>query len=156
MEEIMTISNDLLSPCGLYCGACSILMAHRENNRKLKDKLAGVYGMKPEDLHCTGCLSSNESEIFPYCKVCPIKSCARDKKIEGCHQCDDFPCAHIDGFAIPLGKKVILKSVPLRREIGTEAWVRHEEERYACPTCGQKAFRGARRCNKCGNELELD
>ncbi len=152
----METMKDYLSPCGLYCGACSILIAHRENDSSLKEKLAQVYGMKPEDLHCTGCMSTDEKEIFPYCRVCPIKSCAAEKKIEGCHRCDDFPCAHIDGFAIPLGKKVILKSVPLRREIGTEAWALHEEKRYACPSCGEKVFRGARRCKNCGAQIEMD
>ena len=152
----MNIEHELLAPCGLYCGACSILIAHRTNNATLKEKLAAVYGMKPEDLHCTGCLSTDEDQIFHYCKVCAIKSCANDKKIEGCHQCEEFPCSHIDNFPIPLGKKVILKSVPLRRELGTGAWVEHEEKRYSCPECGARVFRGAKRCNNCKRDVEPD
>ena len=35
----MNIDNALLSPCGLYCGVCGILIAHRENNQKFKERL---------------------------------------------------------------------------------------------------------------------
>lgn len=152
----MRIQKEYLAPCGLYCGVCSILIAHRDNNQRLKEKLSGVYGVKPEDLHCTGCLSADSSDIFPYCLVCAIKSCAAEKNIEGCHQCDDFPCTHVENFPNGPGKKVILKSVPLRRSLGSAAWALHEEQRYACPDCSNRLFRGARRCNKCGKEVELD
>ena len=36
---------DLLAPCGLYCGVCGILTAHRDNNQKFKEKLAPIYGV---------------------------------------------------------------------------------------------------------------
>ncbi|MBU3914060.1 DUF3795 domain-containing protein [bacterium] len=152
----MNAQKELISPCGLYCGNCAILLADRDNNQKLKEKLAPVYGVKPEDLHCQGCMSQDEDKIFAYCKICPIKSCAKEKGFEGCYQCDDFPCAHVNDFSIPVGKKVILRAVPQWKKLGTKEWVKQEEERYHCPKCGNKLFRGARRCNQCKEPVDLD
>ena len=55
-----------------------------------------------------------------------------------------------------VGKKVILRAVPYRREVGTEKWVRDEEARYICPECGNTVFRGVMKCNKFKAQLDLD
>jgi hypothetical protein len=149
----MEIKKELLAPCGLYCGVCGILLATREGNEKFKEKLAGVYNLPPEQITCEGCLSEKP---FAYCQVCNIKACTRERGYEGCHQCADFPCAAIDSFPMPVGKKVILRTIPAWRELGTEAWVEAEEKRYHCPNCGYELFRGAKRCRKCQTPVDVD
>jgi hypothetical protein len=91
-----------------------------------------------------------------HCEQCDIRQCTEEKGYTGCHQCDDFPCGHIENFPMAIGKKVILRSVPYRRKFGTEKWVRDEEARYICPECGNKVFRGAVKCNQCRVALDLD
>ena len=149
----MEIKKELLAPCGLYCGVCAIMMAHRDNNQKLKERLAPLYGVSPQGIRCQGCLSS---EVFAYCTTCPIKSCTFQRGYEGCHQCDEFPCQHIENFPVAVGKKVILRAIPYRREGGTEKWIQDEEARYTCPECGNKVFRGVAKCNQCKVKLDLD
>lgn len=149
----MKINKEWLSPCGLYCGVCAILIADRDNNAKFKEKLASIYKVPVEDLSCDGCKSN---KVFKYCRVCPIKSCTTKKNYEGCHQCDDFPCEHINNFIMPVGKKVMLRAIPRWREIGTENWIAEEEQRYACPHCGYALFRGAKRCRNCSEEVSID
>ena len=149
----MSVNKALAAPCGLYCGVCGIYMATRDGNEKFKEKLAPVYGAKPQDLVCDGCLSER---VFAYCQSCPIKSCCLDKKIEGCHQCSDFPCKFIDDFPIPVGKKVILRSIPQWRAVSTEQWMAEEEKRYICPHCGYPQFRGVKKCRQCKEAIELD
>ena len=149
----MEISKELLSPCGLYCGVCGILIAHKSGNEKFKERLTTVYGVPIEDIRCEGCLSG---VVFKYCRVCPIKSCAGERGYEGCHQCDDFPCKHVNNFPFPAGKKAILRAIPQGREIGTEKWVEAEEKRYICSHCGNKLFRGAKRCNQCKEPVDAD
>ncbi len=144
----MEVNREWLAPCGLYCGVCSILIADRNNDLRLKEKLSPVYGVPVEQLSCGGCLSGNP---FVYCRVCPVKTCAMEKGYEGCHQCADFPCAHVTAFPVEAGKKEIMRAVPLWRELGTEQWVEAEERRYQCVSCGEKLFRGARRCGGCGS-----
>ena len=149
----MSQGKELLSPCGLYCGVCGILIAHRDNNQKFKERLAGVYGVEPEQIACEGCLSD---EVFIYCRVCPIKQCNAEKDYDGCHQCDEFPCDHIDVFPMPVGKKVMLRAIPERRELGDVGWAEAEEKRYICPKCGEKLFRGTKRCRSCKEPVNMD
>jgi hypothetical protein len=163
----MKINPNFISPCGLYCGVCAIYIAHREANQKFKERLVNVYkgnvpgkGMLPngdelsiEDINCCGCLSD---EQFLHCRQCEIRDCTKQKGYTGCHQCDEFPCQHIDDFPMTVGKKVILRAIPYWREFGTEKWIQDEEARYICPECGNKVFRGVVRCNQCKANLNLD
>ncbi len=148
----MDVSKELLAPCGLYCGVCSIQIAYREGNQKLKEKLAVAYGVAPEDIRCRGCMSD---EKFGYCAACPIRDCATGKGLAGCYQCEEWPCALVREFPIAVGREVMLRAIPEWRELGTEKWVEAEEARYRCPSCGEPQFRGARRCKGCGEELAL-
>jgi hypothetical protein len=66
------------------------------------------------------------------------------------------PCKFIDEFPVPVGKKVVLRAIPHRKKWGTEKWVADEEARYVCPDCGNRVFRGAKRCNTCKLALNLD
>jgi hypothetical protein len=163
----MTINPDLLAPCGLYCGVCAIYIAHREDNQKFKERLLTLYkggvegkGTLPnsetlstEDIRCRGCLSD---DLFMHCRQCEIRACTKRKGFTGCHQCNEFPCGHIDHFPMTVGKKVILRAIPYWREVGTEKWIEDEEARYHCPDCGNQVFRGAVKCNHCKANLDLD
>jgi len=147
------MNTELLAPCSMYCGVCGIYMAHRDNNQKLKEKLANAYRVTPEQIACKGCLSD---EKFVYCQACGIRACVMEKNIDGCHQCKEFPCKLIDDFPVPVGKKVMLRSVPDRKKLGSEKWVEQEENRYRCPHCNGQLFRGARRCGSCKELVEID
>ena len=154
---MVNVKKELLAPCGLYCGVCSIYIAHRDNNLKFKERLLPIYkafAKNVDDIACTGCLS--DGIVFPVRRSCPIKKCSQDKGINGCHQCNDFPCKFIENFPIQVGKRVILRAIPTWREFGTEKWVEEEEKRYRCPDCGNVLFRGAKRCNKCGIAVDVD
>ena len=78
------IEKDLLAPCGLYCGVCRIYKAHRDNDLEFKKEILPTlnnYGAKTvDDIACTGCLSDDVK--FHFCRICPIKDCIKNKKIE--------------------------------------------------------------------------
>ncbi len=159
MFDLVEIKKELLAPCGLYCGVCSIHIADRYNNVKFKERLVKLYApytKNVEDIKCTGCMSESEETIFGFCKSCAIRRCVKKKNYESCHQCEQFPCKFINNFPIPVGKRVILRAIPQWRELGTEKWVAAEEERYHCPECGNPLFRGAKRCNKCKIAVDVD
>jgi hypothetical protein len=146
------IRQELVAPCGLYCGVCGIYQATVTDNQKLKEKLAGFYHDTPDKIHCHGCLSDT---VYWYCSSCPIKSCAVEKKLEGCHQCDQFPCENVEHFPVPEGKKNILRAVPEWRKLGTQEFIAAEEKRFSCPHCQTIFFRGARKCLNCGTPFGL-
>jgi hypothetical protein len=163
----MKINPDFVAPCGLYCGVCAIYMAHRDNNQKFKERLVNLYkggvtgkgtlpnseNLTTEDIRCRGCLSDDR---FLHCRQCEIRDCTQQKGYTGCHECNDFPCAHIDHFPMAVGKKVILRAIPHWKEVGTEKWIQDEEDRYTCPDCGHRVFRGVVTCNRCQTSLDLD
>jgi hypothetical protein len=155
------VDDQLLSPCGLYCGVCAVYYATRDNNEKLKERLVGVYqgrlpgseNLSVQDIHCEGCLSEKP---FGFCKRCIVRDCVHNRGYTGCHECNEFPCRFIEEFPMPVGKKVIMRAIPQRREWGTQEWVEAEEARYICPECGHMLFRGVKRCNKCKTSVDLD
>jgi hypothetical protein len=152
---------ELISPCGLYCGVCRIFAATQDKDRAYLARLVRVYARyapemslaSAEDLLCDGCLSTRRAA---HCRVCAIRECTQQRQVEGCHDCADFPCSHVDQFPIPAGRRVILRAIPYRREHGTEQWIEAERERYTCPECGQSMFRGARSCEGCGGAVDVD
>lgn len=83
------MNTELLAPCGLYCGLLGVYKASRDDDQKLKDKLANAYDVTTEQIMCKGCLSK---ERFVYCEACGIRACVMEKQYEGCHQCNEFPC----------------------------------------------------------------
>jgi len=143
---------NLLAPCGLYCGVCGIYYATKNNNDKLRKKLAKAYWCKKSSINCNGCLSDNR---FFFCKTCKIRNCVMEKKISGCHECDDFPCKFIEQYPYNLAKEYMLISTQVRRNLrNDELWIRWEEENWKCKNCGEITFRGAKRCPKCKEEIK--
>ncbi len=144
---------DWVAPCGLWCGACGIAVAHATGNERLKEKLAPVYGCEAKDMVCEGCKSKIR---FVFCKECPIRACTESKGYKGCFECADFPCDSVKNFPHPVGRKVILRSVPEWRELGTERWLATQIARYACPACGARLMRGQTRCPGCKEPVNPD
>lgn len=156
-----------MAPCGLYCGSCGVYIATRDNNEKFKTVMANLYGTRPEETACLGCMQPHPPEkIYASCSLCPIRNCIQSKGYYSCHQCRDWPCDYIENFGFATGRRVMKRTIPLWRakvaehgdEQGSVEWARAECERYHCPHCGQPLFRGARRCRACKKDVaeELD
>ena len=63
--------------------------------------------------------------LFQFCRSCPIRDCVRTKGYYSCHQCNEFPCAHIEAFPIPVGRRVIARAIPKWRELVAELGLPH-------------------------------
>jgi len=155
-EEIR--NKDLMAPCGLYCGACGVYIASRDGNEKFRAIMGNLYGTKPEETACLGCMQSDPpKEMYKSCGACTIRECVKSKEFYSCHQCTDWPCSFIENFGFATGRRVMERAIPLWREKvaahgdeeGSVDWARAELERYHCPSCGQPLFRGAQQCRAC-------
>ncbi len=142
----MSVKNEYLSPCCMYCSVCAVRAADKNNDQKLKEQLASYFGTSPENITCDGCMSG---KTFQFVKTCPIKACAQKKSLPGCHQCDDFPCNNIRKFPMEIAINGILEGVARRKELGTERWVAETEEKYTCSKCGTLLHRYTNQCNNC-------
>ena len=155
-EEIR--NKDLMAPCGLYCGTCGVYIATRDKNEKFRKVMANLYGTKPEETECIGCMQPDPPpKLYGYCGLCKIRKCIRSKNYYSCHQCEEWPCDMINTFGLATGKRVMERTIPIWREKvaeygdeeGSVEWARHECARYHCSSCGKPLFRGAQRCRAC-------
>ena len=130
----------------MYCSVCSILAAIKNNDQALKEGLASFFDTSPENMVCEGCMSEKP---FQFARTCSVRACAQEKRLEGCHQCSDFPCNNIRNFPLEPARDKILESIPRWKELGTERWVAEQEKRYTCPKCGTLLHRYATGCTNC-------
>lgn len=82
----------LISPCGLYCGACPLYLAR--TNDGLRKRIAEGQGIPVEQVVlCAGCRPMQGRIPVVGESVCATYTCAIDnKKAEFCYECQDFPC----------------------------------------------------------------
>jgi len=83
----------LISPCGLYCGACPLYLARTDEG--LRKRIAEGQGISEgKVVLCAGCRPMQGRVAFDWAKSgCDTYDCAiGDKKVEFCYECDDFPC----------------------------------------------------------------
>ena len=97
------IMENLTGACGITCSECDAFIATKNNDDQLRiktaEKWSGMYDadLKPEDIHCKGCLSAEEPR-FVHCTMCKIRECVLGRGLENCAPCDDFVCEKLQGF----------------------------------------------------------
>ena len=107
-EKVMT---EMIAFCGLDCASCGAFIATKNNDDKKRIEVAKTWSkeyngeIKPEDINCEGCQSNGV--LFGHCKVCKIRKCGLEKKVENCGRCDEYPCAEVSGLLqmVPEAKK---------------------------------------------------
>ena len=99
--------NGTVPPCGVFCGGCPTY---------LKEK-------KP----CPGAEVSQRCES----KGCRYFICCAEKKVDFCHQCDQYPCRRFRIFARNWQRygQDFLENQMLLREKGTEGFLQYWNEK---------------------------
>ena len=163
-EEIR--NKDLMAPCGSWCGVCGIYIATRDRNEEFKEFMGKIYGTRPEETECGGCMQSDPpKKLYSFTDTCKIRNCFKSKG-QFCHQCEEWPCSIIENWDFVNAIKNWKRSIPIWRtkieeygnEKGNIEWVKAESKRYHCSTCGKPLFRGAQHCRICNKFVadELD
>ena len=135
--------------CGLYCGACPVLLAN-ENDEV--EKKAREWGMKPEELRCWGCKSGYTGV---YCADCELKQCAEAKNIEFCFRCDHYPCERLVVFQNDTHPhhSIVLENLGRICQNSLSDWLVEQEKRWSCPGCSTRFSWYDKTCKNCGNKL---
>lgn len=76
----------LIGRCGLYCGACTILRAQRDD-KEWRRRIAERRNCLPEQVRCNGC-GALTHEDWGY--DCRFAVCLRGRGYEFCFQCPEF------------------------------------------------------------------
>ena len=88
-------SNLFIAYCGLDCETCEARLATVNDDNELRSKVAREWSelnsveITPEMINCSGCRIDGVKT--PYCdSLCPIRQCAREKKVETCGGCPEM------------------------------------------------------------------
>jgi len=150
------VDRNLVGRCGLYCGACGIYRAYKDNGEHL-ERLAKHFKCPPEKVRCEGCMA-----LTPECwgNDCKIIECLRNKGLEFCYQCNQYEDGSCEKFG-KLAEGYLEDGVNLRANLErvkkgeTEEWLHESEEKYKCLICGKPLSVGSikRKCYHCGADL---
>jgi predicted amidophosphoribosyltransferase len=138
--------------CGIYCGACSIVM-HGETGRT-DEFSACLESIPKEEFVCGGCKSDT---VYAGCKLCSLRPCALEKGVEHCIDCVDYPCKmyrkwnSMAKFLPHIGEA--LSSLELIKRDGVDPWLAAQKKRWSCPSCGSSFSWYASICHNCGQSL---
>ena len=95
-EKKNKMNSDLfIAYCGLDCETCEARLATVNDDNELRSKVAREWSelnsveITPEMINCSGCRIDGVKT--PYCdSLCPIRQCAREKKVETCGGCPEM------------------------------------------------------------------
>ena len=154
--------------CGIYCGACDIMMAHKtgmkfklasfwdESTVKTFQKKLGIPydSTQPFTYKCNGCKSGN---LFVNCSVCQIRKCAINTGVEHCIDCGKYPCNLIVDSQKMASLLPHLKCNRTNMEIiqskGVGQWLAEQESKCKCPDCQTSFSWYSGKCKNCGTDL---
>ena len=142
----------LLSKCGVYCGACSIYQGSHGHPELLKH-LELVLHVPAEKIKCNGC---GEISDDCWCYGCEFISCVQSNNVDLCDNCEKYPCVKQTEFQNDKypHHRLVKADVERRKEVGPEAWLKEQEQRWKCNRCGTKHTWYAQNCNVCGGSVE--
>lgn len=136
--------------CGLFCEGCGLYIASQEDEKRL-EKIGERYKMSPEEVRCEGCGSQ---KLGPYCRTCKMKPCAKNKGVNFCSECDEFPCQLINDFQSQpqVAHRIeLFESLKRIKDVGYDAWYEEMIKHYSCKQCSTINSAYDIACRKCGN-----
>ena len=146
-EQFQTPDKRLTAVCGLFCPACGLFIGTQDDPQRLQNRAAKMQ-QPIEDLQCDGCRAERRSA---YCRTCQFVSCAAEKGIDFCGQCDDYPCDELKQFQAARSHRIELWEAQERiNAVGYEQWFSEMAEHYACPQCQTINSAYDVRCRRCG------
>ena len=156
LGEVMTSKNvypdkNLAAVCGLFCPACTLFIGTAENEPQRLKAVADVYHTTPDVWECQGCRSEKRSY---FCKnECKMVDCAKEKGIDFCVECDEYPCHELRIFKELRPHRIELWENQKRiKEVGYAQWYEEMIEHYACPQCRTLNSAYDLKCRSCGAE----
>lgn len=145
----------LVGRCGLYCGACVIYRAERDDPA-WRRRLGEQFRCPPEKVRCEGC-----GALTPDCwgNDCELVRCMNEKGYVFCYECPDYDTKSCDKYEQLWRRYSEEDGVDLRRNLAVikkgkvEEWLGECKSRFTCPHCGKPVASGARKCHHCNREL---
>jgi predicted RNA-binding Zn-ribbon protein involved in translation (DUF1610 family) len=149
-DSYINHDKSLASVCGLYCGACGIYLATRENDTDKIVRYAVVLNQTYDETLCDGCRAERKSS---HCaNMCSFITCAHGKNIEFCGTCTEYPCKGLMDFQSKMPHRIeLFESQKRIQEMGWDKWLLEMHESFLCPNCHSVNSAYDMACRKCNN-----
>ena len=132
--------------CGLYCYACGVYIATKEDPARLKI-LAEMMNKTEEEIRCNGCRSD---KLSFYCMTCILKTCAISKGLNFCSECTEYPCNNLKEFQEKMPHRAeLFQSLDYLKNNSVEKWEEKMKNDFSCPQCGVINSPYYLKCRKC-------
>ncbi|NLP03034.1 MAG: DUF3795 domain-containing protein [Fibrobacter sp.] len=120
-DERRTTIKDI-APCGMNCSVC-------------------FAAMRKKGKHCPGC-RGGDIDKAKSCISYRIRNCNRlNRNAKYCYSCDIFPCFRLKQLDVRYQEKYSMSMIENLNRIehaGIREFVRSENERWICTSCGKK------------------
>lgn len=128
------MSNRYIAYCGLYCDHCYSRTHIAPTAKTLKAQMQAqgfeTFGPYMPDytefwrfmntlIEAEGCPGCRQDGGSP---ACAMRTCAREKQIEACPLCDEYPCDQFHWLDTSAAYPMLKEDNQLMREQGLEAW----------------------------------
>ena len=113
--------------CGIYCGACGAT-------------------------DCGGCWSDEIDETIEQCK---FRICSKEKNLEFCCYCDEYPCDELNKFMHDKWPHhwTIKSNLEFIKKHSKEEWLKAQKKEWSCDNCGTRIVWYQKKCT-CGQDLD--
>ena len=134
-------AEELIAPCGMDCNVCSGYLAKQHDVKNNGIHMSYCAGCRPRDKKCA------------FLK----KRCTRllNHTVQFCYQCPVYPCEHlndIDRRYRTLFQMSLLENLTDIKNKGMKTFLRMQEDKWRCPTCGGVICCHNGLCFHCGIE----
>jgi hypothetical protein len=114
----------LSAPCGLDCFNCELYVDN------LTDKFANLIhektGVPLQDIACKGCRQQDGKHFHLGEKGCATLNCIKEKEVDFCCNCDEFPCAKLAPTADQAARyphNMKMYNLCRIKQFGLEKWI---------------------------------
>ena len=89
--------------CGHDCARCITYIATLRDNDNLRRQSQSFYkerfglDMPFEKFNCEGGRSQN---VFELCEGCPFVKCCKERSVDSCNKCPEYPCREISDYQV--------------------------------------------------------
>lgn len=94
------IPNIMICWCGIDCTRCQTFRATINNDDSMCEAVKMYYeeighNIETKDLFCLGCRSD---DIMSACAGCPYMKCGKEKGLQRCDECGEYPCESLQWY----------------------------------------------------------
>ncbi len=142
MRDTISISEELIAPCGMNCAICSKYLSYKNNLNRSQ---------------CNGCRSRNKRCEYLFAKCSGINNSSATNAVL-CFKCDQYPCKQLlrmDNRYRKNYQMSVLDNLEFINKHGINEFIKDQYKKYSCSKCGRLISIHNRKCFNCDTVVKL-